>query len=191
MSVEYVQCGESGESNGIRYHHHRGGINVTDLANAGKRGKVVRVLSVSYGPVVIPELHEFLAELRAMTYEEALAAAMSAQAAANERGEGWKCSLRESTPKGVDVRPEGFETLTLSNDNVCLQAGFESFSVRDLNDYNNMPTCIPPTYGGAKTAIKKFYKWASKVDLGTMTYSEVKRSMRDSGIKFHSYCAMD
>jgi len=186
-----INVGETIETAVLRIHRYRGSIRVTDLENAGKRGKkvdefIVDGLDRSTG-VDDSSVYELLDTIEASrNYADALRNAEKFVSEYKNSG------IYESSLRGVDVTPAGFKKIKIRNDNVLIESDFDSFAVRDLVDRHNEPTCIPSASGGKKD-VKLFYRWVSdnQSELRNMTFQQVISAMRANGIKYHHYCAMD
>jgi hypothetical protein len=184
------------EKSGIRIHRFRDSFRVTDLANAGKRGKKVDEFWVSYwqagqeGPIHarVAEWMEFAP--RAMNFNILTATIQLGINLLNDEGvsieSGW------NTLRGVDVAPGGFGPIKINGDNVYIEAGWQDFVVRDKADKFNLPVCIPAIRGG-KADIKVFYRWVTdnQAAIKRMDFHQVLDGMRDAGVAYHQYCSMD
>jgi hypothetical protein len=172
-------------------------VRVTDLTNAGKRGKTVDEFSLYdldfiKEPKVQRLVDRFLGTLkRTKSYAKALGMAKGIAAEADRLGKSYP-KIETTTHRGVDVAGAGFKKIEVNGANVYVRADNSSFSVRDKKDRYNEQTCIAPVRA-KKTAVKKFYAWAKKNEsrLQTMTFGDVTDAMRKNGIDYHYYCAMD
>jgi len=185
-----IAVGETYESGTLRAHRYTDNIVFWDLTNAGKRGKTVRrfTLSPSYGPN---------APLNLDGYAKGIAGYDNYDSAKSFVTDVMKdypggLSTSERVERGVDVVPAGFKKQTIKTPHIEVSVGYKEFSVRDLDDMNNEPTCIPAIEGGLKS-IPVFYRWVTdNVEaIKHMKYRDVLDEMRKLGIKYHSYCAMD
>jgi len=182
--------GKTMENKNIRFHVFRGSVRVWDLENAGKRGKRVDYFALhGFDYKARVGLHESIAAwvqtLPKATFASALAGAKKLEHV-------YQLGLESYQEKGVDVAPAGFKPFQLLTNYVSINADDKSFSVRDLIDQNNLPTCIPGARG-QKTQVKLFYRWVQDNEsrLRRMTYLEILREMSKIGIQYHEYCAMD
>jgi hypothetical protein len=115
VATRYREALELGKEtfspHGLKYHHWHGSLSITEMANAGKRGKKVRELRV------IPDTHDDDIAIRiiqhavkttlSMTYDQAkayLEKVMQEHAGANGRP---IYNLTETSYRGVDVEPMG------------------------------------------------------------------------------------
>jgi hypothetical protein len=185
----------------LRIHRYESTVVVTDLTNAGKRGKrcmEARLWDTDMirDPEVVSDMERILSTLAdSPTY----------QAAAN-RLRGFVVSVEmfssgtvgippkfdERELRGVDVTPAGFAPVEVETDEFSLRSDYNDFVIRDHKDKNNLPTCIPAAKGG-KEDVKAFYRWVrdNESRLRSMTYRDVLRGMDAAGIRYHDYCAMD
>jgi hypothetical protein len=177
----------------MRYHRYMSSLRVTDLTNAGKRGKNVDQfalydLDMGGDP---KEVDAIVAKIvRAKTYKEALKLAKDWLKKDSEVTGFAK--IQETTEKGVRVTPAGFKELKIDGDNIYIESGYTTFVLRDKVDKTNEPTCIPAAKG-SKTSVKAFYAWAKEnlPKLKKMTYQQALKSLSKAGVKYHDYCAMD
>jgi hypothetical protein len=183
--------GRTFENEAWRIHRYRPSIKITELVNAGKRGKKVQQIDLydlDYVQGGFPT-ESVAAELvmlakRGASFDRMLQAAKEAK----ELG----AQLQISTERGVDVRPGGFEEITVKGKGVLVEVGYKSFSVQDIADQNNLSTCIPAIKGGKKS-IPAFYRWVkdNQAKIRGMKFHEVVKAMDENGIDYHRYCAMD
>lgn len=183
--------GATHETDTWRIHRFSESIRITELKGAGKRGKRCTEISLHGGSRTTP--WESIA-MGALLYAKRDATASKMEAEMEELtggDDGW-VKMEVRALRGVDVMPGGFEKLRMKTKEVEIEAGYDNFSVRDLVDKNNLPTCIPAFKGGKKS-IPAFYRWVqdNESKLKSMDYHEILRAMSKEGIQFHSYCAMD
>lgn len=185
---EPLRVGVTLERGTLRVHRLRDLFQLWDLTNAGKRGRKVRTLSVSPAfragidrEEVMEQMARRLATLASFEVAElAVHGFLIEHPAALDVSDG---ELR-----GVDVTPGGFKPIKVETVRLSLEVGYRSFSVKDLNDPHNRPTCVP---GDArKVLIPVFYRWVSDniTRLESMSYREVLREMMAMGIDYHDYC---
>jgi hypothetical protein len=182
------RMGETKEVNGWRIHRYSDSIKVTELANAGKRGKTVTQVA-AYGfrspsPMESNALEFVMWANRGATLEKMLEVAQT-QAAM------FGCSYETQILRGVDVKPGGFQTLEVHTEVLYLKAEYDGFMVRDNSDQNNLPTYI--SLDSSKKSIPAFYRWVKDnlARIPTMTFQEVIREASAAGVVGHRYCAMD
>jgi hypothetical protein len=185
-----LRIGDTRESGALRIHRYRESLRLTDLTNAGKRGKSVRTICLhpslrpSSPADALLELLDRVSEsvLKHTTLDAALEALSHDLPDATQ----WLSARLE---RGVDVTPAGFLVLTVRTSHIDVEADYASFRIRDLTDPLNEPTTI---HSGRKGSMA-FYRWVSAVadDLHEVRYSEVLRHLRRLDIPHHSYCAID
>lgn len=182
--------GKAFETSTIRYRVCRSSVTVTELANAGKRGKEVRSFTL-YDVDMIrdPKLaYNFECWLETLpmrpSYEDAR---LSAKLAAANGGP----KFDERTLRGIDVVPPGKPKLVVEGQGFYLEAEWNTFMLRDTTDPNNEPTVIPKS--DQKKGPQIFYAWVEKnrAALTGMTFSSVWEQMAPLGVKGHFYCAVD
>ena len=159
-------------------------VKAFELANAGKRGKMVPVI-VLYGEG-IPEsvaLEMVLHAKRGATFDRML------QAFKENKEVFPQFDLDVNKLKGIDVAPGGFKKIKVQGQHVEVEVDFSSFVVRNLDDKNNEPTAISMD----KKSVPPMYVWVrdNLEKIPNMKYRDVTRGMLDAGIKFHDYCAID
>jgi uncharacterized protein (UPF0212 family) len=194
--VNAFQVGKTIETENLRIHRFRPAIQVTDLTNAGKRGKNVSILSIydldrivkdeQIGEKEVDEFSENL--IKARNYNEAVGLAKQFIADMRAKHQG-RVDMDEYTQKGIDVKPKDFGEIIINGKHIHVRAEYEGFSIRDLDDKNNEPTCIQTN----KTSVKSFYKWVSenKEKIEKMTMGDIMEELRKNKIDYHYYCAMD
>lgn len=195
-SVRQLGFGGAFESKHIRVKSWRSAIQVTDLENAGKRGKSVRQFSL-YNIDYIRDrqptfsyVYNFYLTLPKPTYDQALEWAKAISKDAQSRNIG--VEIQEKTLRGVDVAPSGFEPISIAEKHFNLSVDNKEFVIHDLDDPRNEPTAISLDRHG-KRNVKKLYDWAlkNKTKLAGKTFNDVTRMLREAGINYHYYCAMD
>jgi hypothetical protein len=193
-----VPVGDTLERGPLRLHRYESALRVTDLTNAGKRGKPCPEFAL-YNldfPVGVPTAEAVDAALKAIakagTYAKAVAIAREAAAAAKATGE--RVDIEENTLRGVDVEPAAGASggkVVIKTPTFELEASGTGFSVSDARmDGENI---IPPVGGAKKTAIKAFYAWvqAHRAEIAKMDYRALRSALTKAGLEFHQYSTMD
>ena len=179
-----------------RYSH---AVIVTDLTNAGKRGKRCKELrlwdtDMMRSPDAEASLEKTLTDLpHAATFEAVydwLSGFVDLDVSRYRIAVPPKLDVREL--RGVDVAPAGFAPINIETSDISLESDFDSFTIRDKVDQNNLPTCIPATRGG-KEDVRAFYRWVTdnQQAIQRMSYHEVLSGMESAGIKYHNFCSVD
>jgi hypothetical protein len=111
---ETIATGKTVDVGTVRIHRYADSFQITDLTNAGKRGKTVKVLSVSPSAPLTPRKKEWLEQaarplLGLRSYD---AVKSFAEKAARDLPD--MIRLRESEKRGVDVNPAGMEKIQIS-----------------------------------------------------------------------------
>jgi uncharacterized protein YycO len=191
-----IGIGKKIESKWIRAERWASSIKVTDLQNAGKRGKKVDrfdLYDLDYIRGKQPtttNLYLFESSLPKLDYEtaEKWAMALVEDAALHHHHIGFQME----TERGVDVEPAGFEKVTIQEKHFYLNADNKGFTISDLDDPQNEPRAISLDKHGKKNA-KKFYEWAlkNKNNLSGKTFYDVLHMMEKENIGYHTYCGMD
>jgi hypothetical protein len=192
-----LAVGETVERDGLRLHRFRPSLRVTDLANAGKRGKTCQefaLYDLDYAFQDAKAAAAVSAALKAIakapTYAKAVAIAKNAAAPKGKVGVGFQ----EHTLRGIDVEPAAGASgakIVIKAPTFELQASSTGFSVSDTQmDGTNI---IPPVGGAKKTAIKAFYAWvqAHQGEIEKMDYRHLRSVLTKAGLAFHQYSTMD
>lgn len=185
--------GETLERNGYRIHRFNDSLRLTDLTNAGKRGKKVDEFWASWWRGGDPELQGAIEDwmefaTRARDFK-ALAAAIQVGITMLKDDHNITVESGWHNLRGVDVTPAGFTKLKVDGDGVHIESGYDDFVIRDLVDRNNEPTCI----ARGKKSIKQFYRWVSdnQAKIKKMKFRDVLKAMDAENIDYHYFCAMD
>jgi len=189
-----ISIGQTIENDMLRIHLYNGSLQVTDLTNAGKRGKTVDYFSFNFFDRDDKEafvLSNNISKIK--DYTSALKAVKKfIDDAEKQNLDGYRgYKLYEYTLKGVEVTPADFKPIKVVGKNVVVNAEYNSFSVKDKSDINE-DTCIPAIEGGKKD-IKVFYRWVvdNESKIKNMTFHDIVKEMMSNQIQFHQYCAMD
>lgn len=182
-----LNVGETFENEHYRIHRYADSIKVMDLTNAGKRGKKVDAVTLYDFPRLSP------VESTAMGYilwakRNSPFSKMLEQA--KEDAEILGCKIEVSAYRGVDVMPAGVKPVEINGEHVYVEASPLRFIVRDKDDRNNEPTCIPR---GNKKSLPVFYRWVKDNEsrIRGMLFRDVLKEMEALGMDFHQYCAVD
>lgn len=185
--------GETTEHSNYRAHRYADSLRVTDLTFAGKRGKKVEEFWVSWwrggnDPRVQAMMEDwFEYATRAPSYKHLVA---TIETGLSElMSEGIRLESGTHVHRGVDVTPPGFTTIRIKNNDVSITSEYGGFTVKDLGDRYNEPTCI----ARGKQSVKQFYRWVkdNEAKIKQMSFREVLKGMDAEGIDYHYYCAMD
>jgi hypothetical protein len=201
-----LAVGETVERNGLRMQRFRPSLRVTDLTNAGKRGKTCpqfALFNLDYGVQDAKQIAAVEATLKAIvkapTYAKAVALAREVAAKDSRRGMAF-ASLEEHPLRGVDVLPVAGgkgATIKIETTTFSLEASVTDFTVtekpRPGTDGQDTTMIIPPSYGAKKTAIKAFYGWvqANQADIKRMTFRALNQAMGDAKLAYHGFSTMD
>jgi hypothetical protein len=177
-----LSVGETFENDLWRIHRYVGSIRVTHLLEAGKKGR---------------KCHEFAIQGNVAHESLSMEFVMLAKRGADyprmkktvEEAQKTGAQVHESIIKAIDVKPGNFEKLVVRGIHITVEADYDSYSIKDIDDENNEPTCI----ARGKRSVYQFYRWVkdNMKTLQTMTIGQAMDAMKDVGIAFHYYCAMD
>lgn len=195
--------GDTVEKNGLRMHRYASALRVMDLANAGKRGKVVDEfalynLDYSFDVRVAGVIEDALIKIaEARTYSAALKIAQDAVDEAKALRIGLVPSIEINRLRGVDVEAPAGGTgakIVIKAPEFELEASPVTFSVRQkAKGYEDTTNHIPPVHGAKKTAIARFYVWvrANEKEIKGWGYHDLSRAMADADLDYHTYSTMD
>ena len=177
----------------LRVHRYNDALQVTDLTNAGKRGKGVYVLSVNYYQSGVADEAVFemlgLDALDVTPFNDVVT--LVEENVPRLQAQGIYVSSDVSHKRGVDVAPAGFENIEVHGDYVYAKAENDSFTVQDKVDQNNLPTC----YARGKRDVYAFYRWLAEPKNRALVqkgkFAQVLEGMTAAGIDYKYYCAMD
>jgi len=182
----------------VRFVRIASSLRVIDLTSAGKRGATCReavIYDIDYvrDPSTAERLGLLLDAVMTLDSYDAAASYLRQAVDAFQRLHVFGPQFNERTLRGVDVAPAGFEKVKIDGDYATIEADWQSFSIHDKVDKNNLPTAIPPVHGAKVTAVKGFRKFvgANLDTLKKMTYYQILQAMRAQGIGYHDFCAMD
>ena len=192
-----VAVGQTVETPSLRIHRYASALKVTDLTNAGKRGKTVdefALYNLDYvkNQDVQKLVEKFSAQLRTVkNYRSALVMAKGLVAAA-ERMVGSSFGIpgiETHQYKGVRVRPAGMKEIKIDTPYLTGYADGQRFSVQDKKDRGNEPTIM---HKGNRSA-SQFYKWLAKNEkkINAMDFRDLQMALQKAKINFHYFCAMD
>lgn len=165
-----LEVGRTFFSGALKIHRFAPNIRVTDMTNAGRRGKKVREMSVSPGYVpstLEEEILDALAEalVRTDTYEEALDAVHKVQDAYPG-----KVDITESVLRGVDVEPVGAKITVKTNTDLEVTASPQDFQV-----IHHAPLAHPKT--GVAIGFQDTSYWPRKKQDGAAFYAWLKANL--------------
>ncbi len=197
-TAKVPSMGETVDSGKVRIHRYRDSTHITDLTNAGKRGKKCQLLVITPPHRADYEGEEdfgnllagFLGNVDSMNAVEVALDAFMEKHPEDAEGMG----VRKSEDlRGVDVMPAGFAPIRVRGKFVDVRVEGKDFQVSSVLDENiNGTTCIPGMKGGAKT-IPAFYRWVKDNQAGilSMTFADMLAVMHTLGVQYHQYCSID
>ena len=183
------------ENDNVRITRYTDSAVVTDLTNAGKRGKKCDIISI-YELYNIPSDHSeidvelFIKNLsKAKNFTQAERMIRRFVDFVNPQISS-SIKIEERQEKGVDVTPTGFKKLKLKGKYVDIESGNKHFSIRDKVDKMNLPTAMDK---GGKRNTAMFYRFVRDNEnwLKKAQFEDILRRLNKDGIKYHYYLAMD
>ena len=176
-----ISMGDTIEIGAFRVHCGACTLSITELTNAGKRGRSVRELRiVCKAPAASARFYI------GILVEEGFAAARRLAADAQADG---LCELYERTLRGVDVAPAGMGREDLTIGRFAVMLDWSSFSIRNLSDPNETTV-----YGESRADAAQVRAWVKSSPAfleGMTSSSQVERVLAAAGIRCRSYCGMD
>lgn len=183
--------GQTVEIGSWRLHRFATLLVATDLTNAGRRGRKVTELRLSYsGKERELPLESMTMELIGLANRGAsrdrMAQAFVEQAAVYD--------LRFTTMelRGVDVERQGM-TLRITTDALTIEATSCRFHVVDRLDTANGSMAMEPADGAVRAAVR-FSMWAernrARIAAG-MRFGALVTELREAGIDAHVWCSID
>ena len=183
--------GKTQQNKSIRWHVYRGSLQITEIVNAGKRGKVCRKmtaydLDMVHNPITLNRLNHWADGLHRSDYDDALSE-VAAIAQQDPR-----VKIDEQLVKAITVAPVGMGKIEFDTPHFVLRAEPREFYVRDKKDANNEPCIMEPVSGGTRDAMA-FYKFVAenRMLLETISFSQLTDLLLKRGIRYHGWCAMD
>ncbi len=191
---ETLKIGETFESATWRLHRYSNSLHITDIRDAGKRGKRCLKITLVFESCsdCQPSMETAVAMLLPLAGSNASAKTMriAAQACKIETPFALKLSVHEGVERGVDVRPAGSRgKVEIKGVNVLVDASSDGFMVRCLRDTSNEPTLIQTNKSGCALVLRWVRENASAIQ--TMTFRDVTEALHAIGAKTHFYCAVD
>ena len=186
-----IAIGETVEIGAWRMHRFTTTIVATDLANAGRRGRQVAELRLSYYgkerslPLESMTM-EFIGLANRGASRDRMAQAFSEQASV------YGLDFSTLTLRGVDVERAG-TTLRITTDALTIEATSRRFHIVDRLDKNNGSMASEPSDGSVRAAVR-FMMWAEKnrvrIEAG-MRFGAIVQELRQAGIEAHVWCSVD
>lgn len=170
----------------VNLHMYRGQLQITDTANAGRKGKRVPQISVykwgEHDPSLFATLEDRLD--KATSWNDIV---MICRTFAKENPD---VNISEKELRGVDVTPTGSD-IEIHGDKIYVEATPLDFSVRDKEDMSNEPVMI--NAGNGVRNARKFYDLvkANQDAIKSMSFDEMYLLMNKNDIQYHHYYAMD
>lgn len=185
---ETISIGQTFQAGAWRLHRFAASVRVTHLANAGKRGKKCDDFWLWRSGLHDSSALDGVALRLACLAVDGIGLnemAVEIEVASGDCG----ATMERRWCRGIDVSPGGFQPIRIVGAHVRVIAEYDSWSVLDIVDTNNEPTMIPMKNKDRKV----FYAWAKKNEeaLKTMRFNDVMRALREAGIGYHYYCAVD
>lgn len=187
-----IPVGTTLENGTVRIHRYRDVIFIWDLTNAGKRGKRVERLSVEPSFYLreqrLPTLDAISEKIERCTNFNQAKIIVITYLKENPNS----LDIDTYQEKGVDVYPAGFKEIKIHTPHVLVEVGYKDFTVKNLDDKFNEPTCIPAVSGGLG-GIPVFYRWVQEHEsaIRNMDYYTILEQMSALGIPHHTFCAVD
>lgn len=183
--------GFENERSMLRIHRYMDSIRVTDLTNAGKRGKKVdefAVYDLDYATDkgAVDRLAAQLA--KSGGYRLALSLAQSWVEYYDDHKIFPHPKINQIQLRGVDVTPAGFKPIKIETPHVSIEADYKDWHVYDKYDRNNEPACA----ANGNKSVKQFYRWVqdNQSRLKSMPFRDIVKALMSEGIQFRQWCRM-
>lgn len=192
-----IPLGETKEFGSARIHRYADHFQVTDLTNAGKRGKKVRVMNLSPTYQYQGKPGDWMDRMSKVlpdypSYDKIRA--LIADLLHDFPGE---IDMREYEVRGVDVNPGGTEKIELANangirvtalpDNFTLVSSWKLNKDAPANDSGAVENVQDTLYYPAsKKDAKVFYNWlkANRPEAQKMTIDDFRKLWQSIGVKY-------
>jgi hypothetical protein len=193
---EAIPIGKTLEVGNLRIHRFRSSIRVTDITNAGKRGKKVdefALYDLDYvkDKKALKAIEDFASYVhRAKSYKQARQ--MAKEVADEHSSVLMAPKFSEEQHRGVDVAPANFEKIHITTPNIEVDVNHDSFLIKDLRDPLNEPrTMEHPSAQRSSVQKMRTFVGKNREEIKRMTYGDLLKAMGREGIRFHSWCAVD
>ena len=189
MSLITLNVGETFENSNVRIHRYRDMIYITEIENAGKKGKECKHVTIENylrDDKTNDDLTHFTNHLNIVcTYAVIEACAMLLEAENN------KIKLHYRTKKSIEVIPFNHRPIEFSNDTTSFCFKYDGFSIRKLHDVNEYT--LIDYHRTKKQSVKKLYKYVreNKDQVKDLDFYEARQLLIKLDVNYHSYCALD
>jgi len=199
---ESLNVGDTIENGNVRIHRYETGLNVMDLTNAGKRGKIVDDFSVYMldrikDPEFLNLTDKFIKDLSKVdSYEKALSLVRKLKddfdVLSSKNKIKQALDVEFTKQKGIYVSPGGQQNIIIDTHYLSGTIGHDKFSIADKTDRVNEQTIIS-TGSGSRVATNKLRKWYldNQQSIATMKFRDLLNKLDKTDIKYHYYLAMD
>lgn len=204
MAIKSPAIGKIVTTPVLRLRRSTYGLLITELKNAGKRGKKVRTASwYATGTTRLPRepvryianaksfgdavgyIRDWMSERNPTTRPATGAWAPIEVAGGTE--------LQLDSKRGIDEEPPGVKRYDFATPHMVVDVQHQDFSIRDLRDKANLPVMIPPIKTGKRKAIKAMYEFvgANLKRIKKLTFLEFRRELDEHDIRYHHFLSMD
>lgn len=176
-----LATGETVETAGFRVSCGARTLVITDLSNAGKRGRKVREFVIDCKDPSYTSTH-YLACLRTRGYDALRNWALDCQADG-------LCKVYDREPRGVDVAPAGMALERVQIGRWAIMLDWSDFTFRNTADPNE--TTVTGQGRARAAKVRAWVKSSPDFVAGIKSASQLWRALRANGIEADTYCAMD
>jgi len=192
IKAEGIPLGKTWETGTIRIHRYRGSFKITDLTNAGKRGKKVKEMSLGLNKLNDEDpWYDNMAKIlaKADSYDEVKRLIKDVQQ--DYPGE---IRMYESELRGIDVNPGGTTKINLkTNKGVEISSEPKEFLVKVTHEFEgkgpnqgkkfNQDTLY---YSRKKESAEIFYNWlkANLSEANQMDIDDLRKLWGELGVKY-------
>lgn len=194
-----IPLGKTVEVGSVRIHRYAESFHVTDLTNAGKRGKKVRVMSLSPSYSFPGKPEEWMERMSKSLLDYRSYDRIKAFIEDILHDYPGEINLHESEKRGVDVNPGGTEKIELENqfglrvtalpDSFLLRSTVLIRPKRPQDPANDSPGDVFQDtlyYGVSKKDAAVFYNWlkANRSEFAKMSIMDLRKLWDSLGVRY-------
>lgn len=185
-AVSEIQVGSTVEQGSIRIHRYSDWTSVTDLTNAGKRGKTVEVIGFRLNRYFADAYYNLFAGPLQACKNMAQVHLLANTYALTDPDEPRSDFVTYSEQRGVDVVPSLKQVIKLQTTKFTLSASPLDFTVRDSSRQGQV---LHALQSSKKRSALAFYTWLQEnlVRVQDMTVTQIAQELLRKKIQYDSY----
>lgn len=185
-AVSEIRVGSTVEQGSIRIHRYSDWTSVTDLTNAGKRGKTVEVIGFRLNRYFADAYYNLFAGPLQACENMAQVHILANTYALTDPDEPRSDFVTYSEQRGVDVVPSLKQVIKLQTTNFTLSASPLDFTVRDSSRQGQV---LHPLQSSKKRSALTFYAWLQEnlARVQDMTVTQIAQELLRKKIQYDSY----